>query len=284
VNAPTLTSQSITQKSIENCILGRIQENRSLHANFITKLTTRDIDLNRGDHLKISKKMDPEADKMRDLIIPDDFRLLMIGDSHIRRIEEPFRAMYPSANLKIISAGSKTHIIIDHYRDHIEELIEYDPTHIILHEGHNNMAHDPSRNPLPEISRDVCRRTLWFAALIHSSHPNAKLYISATLPRAIKKASTLNPTRTLAFNKGMKRHRQRIRTVASRNNHRHLINDFIWECISQAQEKTELYLEDGLHLNDEGLKLQSYTWLSILLKDRLKDIQQIEDLVVTVRL
>ena len=66
---------------------------------------------------------------------------------------------------------------------------------------------------------------------------------------------------TLALNKRIKRHGQRVRTFAERNSLYCSINSFIWGCISQSTADASLFLEDGLHLNHDGRKLQSWTWM-----------------------
>jgi hypothetical protein len=225
--------------------------------------------LNCGTHKKESPPEKDLGEKV--LIIPENFRLLMVGDSHVRRVEETFRELYSTVDLMVIAIGRKTFNILNLYMERLQRVVEFDPTHIILHEGHNHLAYDAILNILPAISRDVCVKTLEFAAVLHQNFPQANVYLSAVFPRSDKPESSLNLEQTLAFNERTKRHGQRIRTLAVRNNHHHLINNFIWQTISQAKEKAAFYMLDGLHLNLEGRKAQSTAWLTEILTPNEED-------------
>jgi hypothetical protein len=198
-------------------------------------------------------------------VLPMIFRLLLVGDSHVRRVEATIRSLYPEMNLRILAVGTKTEAIIQKYNDCLQETIMFDPTHIVLHEGHNHMAFHQAKNILPEISRDVVAQTMGFADDIQRNFPNANIKISASFPRSLADGSDWSNLQVCAYNERMKRHGQRIRTQATRHNLGHVMNNFTWKKISKHVEDSSIYLIDGLHLNDKGRKKQIHEWLLALL-------------------
>ena len=191
-------------------------------------------------------------------------RLLLVGDSFARRNENIIRTRYPAVALKVIALGEKTTAITTKYNAELQDALVFNPTHIIQHEGHNDLAFHPSKNPLPDISRDVAASSIALALHMHLNHPQARIYISATLPRSLKRYSVLNLEQVLAFNTRAKRHGQRIRTLATRNNIGHILNNFIWASISQAKEDSSVYEEDGIHLTSRGMHAQAREWLGAI--------------------
>ena len=190
--------------------------------------------------------------------------LLLIGDSFARRCESTIREMYPAVPLKVIAIGAKTTDITAKYNAEIVSARAFNPTHIIQHEGHNDLAFHPHKNSLPEISRDVAASSITLALHLQLNHPHAIVLISATLPRAMKIHSVLRLEQVLAFNTRAKRHGQRIRTLATRNNLGHILNNFVWASISQARENSSIFTDDGIHLTNLGMKEQAREWLGAI--------------------
>ena len=209
---------------------------------------------------------DTELKEVQVPTLPDEFRLLIIGDSHVWRCEATFRRIFPNIALRIVSIGRQTEEIIDLYQCSILQSIAYSPSHIVLHQGHNDMAYDRRRNILPQISRDVIKQTLDFADTLRVNHPNARVILSAAFPRKSTPTSSLEPQRVQPYNTRCKRHGQRVRTFAKRNGYGHLINSFMWGKISGAKENPKMFLDDGLHLSKDGMEAQVISWIKEILR------------------
>ena len=195
---------------------------------------------------------------------PDNCKLLIIGDSFVKRCQNIMLTRYKQVEFKFIAVGDKTEVIIALYNSQIQSAQDFQPTHIILHEGHNEMAFHPDKNPLPQISRDVIATSLAFGLVLQVHHPHAKVMISATFPRCHKRYSILSKAGVTDFNTKMKRHGQRVRTLAKRNNLGYILNNFSWGKISQCLENPDFYMEDGFHLNSKGMHAQAKEWLQHL--------------------
>jgi lysophospholipase L1-like esterase len=194
----------------------------------------------------------------------ENCKLLVIGDYFLKRCENIMKTRYQQVDFKIIAIGDKTEEIIALYNSERQSAQDFRPTHIILHEGHNEMAFHPTKNPLPEISRDVVANSISFGLILQLHHPQAEVMISATFPRCHKKYSILSKAGVVDFNTKMKRHGQRIRTMAERNHLGYILNNFSWGKISQCLEKPDYYLEDGFHFNSTGMHAQAKEWLQQL--------------------
>ena len=207
--------------------------------------------------------MAEQAVRIRPAILqfPANTRLLVIGDSFARRCENVIRTRYPEVELKVIAVGDKTAEIVAKYNREFISAQQFRPTHIILHEGHNEMAFHPDKNPLPQISRDVVATSITFAVVLRTQHPNAIIMISATFPRTYTSHSVLSRSGVVDFNTRMKRHGQRVRTMAERNNLVCIINNFSWGKISKCLEKPSYYEWDGYHLNGVGMHAQAKEWM-----------------------
>jgi hypothetical protein len=86
-------------------------------------------------------------------------------------------------------------------------------------------------------------------------------------PRSYKRNSTLLQEEVAAFNRLAKRHGQRLRAEASRLPIpiKVSLNMPIWNRISKAEEKADLFLPDGLHLSDVGKLAIATAWLRDIL-------------------
>jgi hypothetical protein len=87
-------------------------------------------------------------------------RLLVIGDSHCRDMTPALQFLAPLDQYYTITKGDQTDEIICLYRKQIPAIWNFNPTKILLHAGHNDVAWHRTRNPLPIVSRDAARITL----------------------------------------------------------------------------------------------------------------------------
>ena len=196
------------------------------------------------------------------IIIPTNAKVLIVGDSFVRRAEDILRKLYPSLNLMVVALGQQTPDILELYYSCLPRINRFGPTHVILHEGHNQMAKDKHRNPVAMISRDVADYTLKFALIIKRHYPLARVFISAMLPRTFSHRVAFTRSDVMAFNTRAKRHGQRVRTLAGRNGLECVINNFVWRTITTSTEESDYYENDGIHLDAGGMKMQTREWLT----------------------
>jgi hypothetical protein len=177
-------------------------------------------------------------------------RLLIVGDSHCRDMGTlAVDIMDNYAQVYSVIVGGQTLPIILKYRDSLQKIIDFDPTYILLHLGHNELARHPTKNTVPSISRDIATQTLSFAREISTNFPNATLCISAIFPLTYTRRSYLSNPEVSKFNKDVDRHALRIRKQATEAGFRCAMNNPIWRRISKSEEDPNFFMPDGFHLD-----------------------------------
>jgi lysophospholipase L1-like esterase len=215
---------------------------------------------------------------VRKMLIPNTLRIVLIGDSHVRRSVDTFYDMYPGINLYACTAGSKMEVIRNKYEKYRLDIDHFKPTVIVLHQGHNDLSFDQRRNPHPALSKTVGADTLSFAQKIATDNDNAIVYISSIYPRSHTRYAGLAKSQIDAYNSRAKRHGNRTRKLAKdTNNIKHIMNVFPWRKISKAEARTDIFDREGLHLNLLGRKLQVNEWLKGVVGDVQYEPEELEE-------
>ena len=191
-------------------------------------------------------------------------RILVVGDSHCHGLDVVITDNFPNIQALSIARGKQIQGVQLHLMNHLHIARQFDPTLIIIHVGHNELAHHKLLNPYPLLSIPTAASTIALARQIQALFLNATIFLSAVLPRTIKMESSMDEAGTLRYNKVAKKHGQRIRTEARRAGFQHLINQCMWEGISRAKEDSTLFRQDGLHLNPKGRSTLTASWINAI--------------------
>ncbi|CAM3600802.1 GDSL-type esterase/lipase family protein [Erysipelothrix urinaevulpis] len=161
---------------------------------------------------------------------------LFFGDSLIEGIP----SQYPILNHGISGMSSE---MLEHLLD--ELVIKFEPSHVFLHIGINDLATTTLASP-----RDIAWNIVRIMLILNQCLPNTKLYVISTLP-CIDELSSFKQT-----GKGIRC-----------NDMVNVLNEEIQEHIVHTQAKfidlnsklynddkslKQVYYRDGMHLNDEG--------------------------------
>jgi hypothetical protein len=194
--------------------------------------------------------------------LPDMSRILIIGDSHCHSLDAVITEQFPNIEALSIARGRKINGVLNHFMFNLQAARSFDPTITVIHVGHNELAYDEQLNKHPLLSIPTAASTIILARQIQNQLPTTRIILSAVLPRTHKIKSSMSQVQTMQYNRVAKKHGQRIRTEARRAGFQQLINSCMWSCITHAREVPTHYTEDGLHLNLEGKRALTSSWIA----------------------
>jgi lysophospholipase L1-like esterase len=170
----------------------------------------------------------------------------------------------PNIKVHNIILGSNTENIMAYYEGTRRQISAFNPTHIWLHTGHNDLAFHVTKNKNPKDSTQTTRATLKAASTLHSNHPQAIMIISATFPRTHTLKSSLTKLDLQHFNRTTERHGRRLKSEASKIGLVVYLNNFMWKNKSSLKEKPSYFLSDGLHLNPKTKLIVAKRWTDFI--------------------
>ena len=198
-------------------------------------------------------------------------RLLIIGDSHTREIHHAINKIMPSTRTYTVSVGRDLNQIILKYHILYHHIKRFQPTHLILHAGHNDIVRHHSYNQNPSNPRILTRDLLHFINEVITDHPTIKPYTSSIFPRTHTDHSYLSPTEVVSYNRKIKRHGEHLVTVTRSTNVHVLLNNCLWLHINSSTENTAPFDHDGLHLTRNGQITVAKEWLTCIFPDLFPD-------------
>jgi hypothetical protein len=220
-------------------------------------------------HEKMADQEHAHPDSVPDPVKSTTARIAVIGDSHCRELDKAFEADFPNVQTYIVTVGSQTDIVLQEYRKNIANIKKFDPTFIILHTGHNDLAYHKFKNRNPKDSTQTTKITMDAAAEIRSNHPKAITIVSAVFPRLLSVRSQLRQMDLFHYNRTAERHTRRLVTEAKKIGMAVFKNNFVWKNKTDLLVKTHLFLEDGLHITTAAKKYVVGRWM-----EQIHSIQQ----------
>ena len=193
------------------------------------------------------------------------YRILLLGDSHTREMSAAFNKLSPSCLVYTITVPAGLNAIITKYRSILHHVINFNPSIVIIHAGHNDIVFHHYHNHHPSNPRVVTADILQFVAELSTNHPSIRPFISSIFPRTYTERSYLPESEILPYNKKIKRHGQYLQSITEDTPTTALLNMCLWYRISSALEDPSPFDEDGLHLTKEGKLSVVQEWLSIIL-------------------
>jgi lysophospholipase L1-like esterase len=175
-----------------------------------------------------------EAEAEADL--PPDGAVLFVGSSSIR-MWTTLADDFPS--VPVINRGFGGSEIADAIRFADRIVLPYEPRIVLLYAGDNDIANGKSA---PEVLADVQR----FVDLVHESLPETRIAFIAIKP-SIARWKLVDEMETA---------NNLVREYAAAANDRVEYIDIFTPMLGEdGRPRQELFMEDGLHLNDEGYAL-----------------------------
>jgi lysophospholipase L1-like esterase len=191
-------------------------------------------------------------------------RLLIIGDSHVREMDDCIRATHPHIEIMAVIKPRNTIQVIHHFNQHARaEALLFNPDWIALHAGHNDIVHHNKFNPNPQFARNVATQHVRFARNLQIIFPHATMLVSSIYPRTSTYTSNLSLPETGAYNRIAKRYGTRLRELSLPHNIKCSMNNILWRRISKAEEEAGLYSSDGLHLSIDGKTQVGIEWVNV---------------------
>jgi lysophospholipase L1-like esterase len=164
----------------------------------------------------------------------------------------------------LITVPSGLDSIVHSYRYNLHSIINFDPTLIIIHAGHNDIVYHHYHNTQPTHPRLATQNILQFTHELTMNHPNARLAISSIYPRTYTSGSYLSNKQVLSYNQKAKRYGSNLKTITSTSPITCLLNNCLWLRISKSQEQSTCFDLDGLHLTSDAKHQIATEWLSVL--------------------
>jgi hypothetical protein len=161
-----------------------------------------------------------------------------------------------------IVRGRSIEIIRGDYRKQLAEIIAFNPDHVLIHAGHNNMVRHDVFNRSPLFITAVFHMLLEFVVEVRASFPDAKIFVSTLLPRvSSRRLSNLQATQ---YNRLCKRFGQHLLTNQPIHNYIAILNRPFWLRISLAEPNGQLLSPDGLHVTNVGRDVLAELWLIVM--------------------
>jgi lysophospholipase L1-like esterase len=191
-------------------------------------------------------------------------RLLLIGDSHTREIGLDFKKNLPSCLVFTVSVPQGLDEIIDRYHINLPHILNFNPTLLILHAGHNDINYHHKHNLHPINPRVLTQQLLHFTSEVVMNHPNIRPIISSIFPRTHTDRSYLTSEQVVSYTKKVKRHGQHLVTVTNNLNVTPLVNNCLWLHVNSSIKDPEPFDSDGLHLSKVGRNTVAAEWVSVI--------------------
>jgi lysophospholipase L1-like esterase len=187
-------------------------------------------------------------------------KLLLLTDSHGRGIQEEL--LQCDENLKVhhVLLGGKLSEIRGEYRRCLQEILQFHPSKILIHCGHNDVNYDEERNPFPKYHRVVVHQLREMVQECNANHPEARVYVSSLLPRIYGYRYTMDES--LRYNRLTKRFGELLKNASRLNDPGfvYVLNGRMWEDMSICEPKPIYYRPDGLHFNPMGIYHLGRSW------------------------
>jgi hypothetical protein len=194
-------------------------------------------------------------------------RIFILGDSHVRDMDCTIVSTFPKIKTFTISVPRKVEAMMLRYTDRLDEILHFNPDHIIVHIGHNELAYDDLMNPVPKDSTQTTDITLRTITILRTNHPSAKIIVSAVFPRSFTHHSHMTYLDLCHYNDTAKRHGKRVRSRMDELGIRVELNMPMWSCITKRQENPSRFLKDGLHLTSAAKAVITEVWIINILNE-----------------
>jgi lysophospholipase L1-like esterase len=191
-------------------------------------------------------------------------RLLLLGDSPMREMDEAIKAINDECTTYLISVPSNLQSNTNQYRNNLQAITHFNPTNVIIHAGHNDIVFHHSSNRHPRNPRLVTHQIIQLINELSLNHPNIKPAISSIYPRTFTYRSYLAEEEVASYNQKAKRHGSHLKSTTRNTNITYLLNNCLWHRVSKAEENTDSFDNGGLHLTDVAKELVAREWLTII--------------------
>ena len=196
-------------------------------------------------------------------------KLLILADSHGKEMVpimlRQSHQLEPPLPLEIFSVirGRSIEIIRGDYRKKLAEIRRFEPDHVLIHAGHNNMVRHEIYNRSPAFITAVVHMNFELAVEVRATFPDIKIFISTLLPRVSSRLMTSH--QATQYNRLCKRYGQHLMSNENVHGYVTVLNRPFWLRISLAEPNGALLARDGLHATDAGREILSELWLASLM-------------------
>jgi hypothetical protein len=192
-------------------------------------------------------------------------KLLLITDSHGKRMQRELTDLIESLDVYSVIVPRPTSAIRGQYRAELWDIVQYDPSVIIMHMGHNDVVFHPDYNTSPLFITAAFHLQMELASEISTNFPAAKLIISSMLPRT--DGGGVLEEEALSYNRVAKRFGQMLVKASYSGEAPYFVpamNRGIWRSLSSAQANASLFDVGGLHLETIGKGVLAKGWVEMI--------------------
>ena len=199
--------------------------------------------------------------KHNNLSSPGIMRVLILSDSHGRKMGSYLRHLDRHIDVHILSLGQKLPSVRGYYRSELRRIQRRIPDVVLIHLGHNDLMIHNKHNPDPLFITVVFHQILEFVAEIEHDLPRCKILVSTLLPRV--PGDILGIFGTGQYNRMAYRFYKMLRSQENQEgaNLTFISNRARWGRINNSEPLRGYHLADGLHLNDAGHKVLATGWM-----------------------
>ena len=189
-------------------------------------------------------------------------RILIISDSHGRRMDGCMRTLNAAWDVRVMAVGRGTAIVREMYQSRRSAYQDYSPDGILIHLCHNDIVHHPRHNPHPISSSLAFTQAMEFMDEVGEDMPYARMVYSSIFPRCI--GSSMSRDERIRYNNEAYVFGEMVRSSCTARGRRFVLNQDLWESPVDGLARSTLFMPDGLHLNWQGKKVVANEWMEAL--------------------
>jgi hypothetical protein len=190
-------------------------------------------------------------------------RLVIVSDSHGRGLEAIIHRDYKDWRVMTVWVGAQLEYVRSKYYDQMQEVYEFNPTHAILHVGHNDIMYHPQHNESPKHIKYYFPEVIEFLQLLQGYHPLTKVYFSTIFPRC--EGSEMTSVEKRSYNVLAGRFGVRAKSSCIREGVGFIQNSCLWKSLRQCEEAADMISGGGLHLSKLGQTNLVKEWIETII-------------------
>jgi lysophospholipase L1-like esterase len=194
-------------------------------------------------------------------------RVLVISDSHGRKMAEVLERKKTNWNVLTLSLGRKIPAIRRLYQSKLRAIRRFRPDIVVMHLGHNDLVLHHLHNMDPNFITTVLADLYAFAGRVASDLPRSRIYLSSMFPRV--EAEWFDESMVGKYNRMARRFGERLRSQSNQigSVFHAIINRKLWGRIARWETLPGNHKIDGLHLCREGRDVVGDGWIKAILNE-----------------
>ena len=189
-------------------------------------------------------------------------KLLLVGDSHCRELNEIFAELTSSITTYTVFVPRNINTITLKYRTEIQSINAFRPDVIVIHLGHNDLCYHSVCNQQPMSIDEFMGILETFLLKIRIDFPQSRIMYSSLLPRSV--GPRMGFAQHLLYNLMAISFADQARARLNSLGYDFVSNESLWYSKQEGIEHPIFFGADGLHLRAVGQEFVARGWIEAL--------------------